>query len=89
MKEATLRVFRGDSNGGQSVDYCVPVAPGMVVLDALHYIQGHLAPDSRPLELQSREVAAPAPAGSQRPTRLTCKTRMDDLPQDQPITVLP
>jgi len=28
MKEATLRVFRGDSNGGQTVDYRVPVAPG-------------------------------------------------------------
>ncbi len=39
MKEATLRVFRGDSNAGQTVDYAVPVAPGMVVLDALHYIQ--------------------------------------------------
>jgi len=45
MSEATLRVFRGDSNSGQTVDYRVPVAPGMVVLDALHYIQGHLAPD--------------------------------------------
>src|SRR5260370_37387412 len=43
MKEATLRVFRGDSKGGQTVDYRVPVPPGMVVLDALHYIQGHLA----------------------------------------------
>ena len=35
MKEATLRVFRGDSSGGQTVDYRVPVAPGMVVLMGL------------------------------------------------------
>jgi hypothetical protein len=40
MSEATLRVFRGDSNGGQTVDYRVPIAPGMVVR-RLHYIQGH------------------------------------------------
>ena len=45
MKEATLRIFRGDACGGQTVDYRVPVTPGMVVLDALHYVQGHLAPD--------------------------------------------
>src|SRR5439155_2354829 len=45
MTEATLRVFRGDTTGGKTVDYRVPLAPGMVVLDALHYIQGHLAPD--------------------------------------------
>jgi len=45
MAEATLRVFRGDSNNGKTIDYRVPVAPGMVVLDALHYIQGYLAPD--------------------------------------------
>ena len=45
MREATLRVFRGETTGGKTADYRVPVAPGMVVLDALHYIQGHLAPD--------------------------------------------
>src|SRR2546428_207507 len=45
MAEATLRVFRGGPEGGQAVDYSVPVAPGMVVLDALHSIQAHQAPD--------------------------------------------
>jgi succinate dehydrogenase/fumarate reductase-like Fe-S protein len=45
MAEATLRVFRGDGNGGEMQDYRVPVAPGMVVLDALHSIQAHQAPD--------------------------------------------
>ncbi len=45
MADAILKVFRGNKDGGQSVEYKVPVAPGMVVLDALHYIQGHLAPD--------------------------------------------
>src|SRR5437016_2874636 len=45
MAEAILRVFRGGPEGGKPVDYRVPVAPGMVVLDALHSIQGHQSPD--------------------------------------------
>jgi succinate dehydrogenase / fumarate reductase iron-sulfur subunit len=35
----TLRVFRGDAEGGTETDYEVPTFPGMVVLDAIHYIQ--------------------------------------------------
>lgn len=89
MAEATLKVYRGDNEGGQHVEYKVPIAPGMVVLDALHYIQGHLAPD-----LAVRWNCKAAKCGScsaeinGRP-RLTCKTRLDDLPLDQPITVNP
>src|SRR5713101_2520471 len=89
MAEATVRVFRGDSNGGQTVDYRVPVAPGMVVLDALHYIQGHLAPDlAVRWNCKAGKCGSCSAEVNGRP-RLTCKTRMDDLPQDQPITVLP
>jgi len=89
MAEATLRVFRGDSSGGQTVDYRVPVAPGMVVLDALHYIQGHLAPDlAVRWNCKAGKCGSCSAEVNGRP-RLTCKTRMDDLPQDQPITVLP
>ena len=57
MADATFKIFRGDRDGGELIEYNVPVAPGMVVLDALHYIQAHSAPRSRrALELQSREV---------------------------------
>ncbi len=89
MAEATLKVFRGDKDGGEHVEYKVPVAPGMVVLDALHYIQGHQASD-----LAVRWNCKAAKCGScsaeinGRP-KLTCKTRLDDLPLDQPITVNP
>ena len=89
MAEAILDVFRGDAQGGKTVQYKVPVAPGMVVLDAIHYIQGHLAPD-----LAVRWNCKAAKCGScsaevnGRP-RLMCKTRMDSLPLDQPITVFP
>src|SRR5256884_299207 len=90
MDEATLRVFRGGpEGGGRPVDYKVPLAPGMVVLDALHSIQAHQSPD-----LAVRWNCKAAKCGScsaevnGRP-RLTCKTRMDSLPLDEPITVSP
>jgi succinate dehydrogenase / fumarate reductase iron-sulfur subunit len=89
MADAVLNVFRGDKNGGSAVDYKVPIAPGMVVLDALHYIQGHLSAD-----LAVRWNCKAGKCGScsaevhGRP-RLTCKTRMDALPKDEPITVRP
>jgi succinate dehydrogenase / fumarate reductase iron-sulfur subunit len=89
MADAILEVFRGDRQGGKTEQYRVPVAPGMVVLDAIHYIQGHLAPD-----LAVRWNCKAAKCGScsaevnGRP-RLMCKTRMDALPLDKPITVFP
>ncbi|MEO8724571.1 MAG: succinate dehydrogenase/fumarate reductase iron-sulfur subunit [Acidobacteriaceae bacterium] len=87
--DAVLRVFRGDKDGGAAVDYAVPIAPGMVVLDAVHYIQAHQAPD-----LAVRWNCKAAKCGScsaevnGRP-RLMCKTRMDALPLDKPIAVSP
>ena len=61
----------------------------MVVLDALHWIQGHEAPD-----LAVRWNCKAAKCGScsaevdGRPS-LTCKTRLSDFDLDQPITVEP
>jgi succinate dehydrogenase / fumarate reductase, iron-sulfur subunit len=87
--EMTLRVFRGDANGGAMVDYAVPVAPGMVVLDALHYIQGHLAPDlAVRWNCKAGKCGSCSAEVNGRP-RLTCKTRMDDLPKDEPVIVMP
>ena len=45
LDEAVLRVYRGGPASGAPVDYRVPIAPGMVVLDALHSIQAQQAPD--------------------------------------------
>ena len=89
MADAIMRVFRGDAQGGESVDYKIEVAPGMVVLDAIHVIQAQYAPD-----LAVRWNCKAAKCGScsaevnGRP-RLMCKTRMDQLPLDQPVTVYP
>ena len=80
MADATLRVYRGDRESGQAVDYKVPLTEGMVVLDALHSIQANQSPD-----LAVRWNCKAAKCGScsaevnGRP-RLMCKTRMDSLP---------
>lgn len=89
MPDATLRIYRGDNTSGAHVDYQVPIAPGMVVLDAVLHVQGHQASD-----LGVRWNCKAAKCGScsaevnGRP-KLMCKTRMDALPLDQPVTVNP
>ena len=89
MPEAILEVFRGGPQGGDTVAYRVPVAPGMVVLDALHSIQAHQAPDlAVRWNCKAGKCGSCSAEVNGRP-RLTCKTRMDALPLDKPITVRP
>src|SRR5499433_2967718 len=89
MDEAVLRVYRGGPEGGQAVDYKVPIAPGMVVLDALHSVQAHQAPDlAVRWNCKAGKCGSCSAEVNGRP-RLTCKTRMDSLPLNEPITVSP
>jgi succinate dehydrogenase / fumarate reductase iron-sulfur subunit len=89
MPEAVLKVFRGGPEGGEAVEYRVPIAPGMVVLDALHYVQGHQAPDlAVRWNCKAGKCGSCSAEVNGRP-RLTCKTRLDSLPLDQPITIVP
>jgi succinate dehydrogenase / fumarate reductase iron-sulfur subunit len=90
MPSVRLRVFRG-APGGETrfEDFDVPAEEGMVVLDALHWIQAHAAPD-----LAVRWNCKAAKCGSCSAEvnglpRLTCKTRLTDFPVDEPITVEP
>ncbi len=86
-----LRVNRGEPGDdvGRWEEYDVPLAKGMVVLDAVLYVQAHESPD-----LAARWNCKAAKCGScsaeinGRP-RLQCKTRVEDLPLEQPITVEP
>jgi succinate dehydrogenase / fumarate reductase iron-sulfur subunit len=83
-----LRVFRGDAGGGQEQRFEVPVVEGMVVLDAIHYIQANYAND-----LACRWNCKAAKCGScsaeinGRP-RLMCKTRVDEF-ENEDIHVWP
>src|SRR5205823_105500 len=88
MAEVVLHVFRGDASGGAEKAYQVPLITGMVVLDAIHYIQAHFDGD-----LACRWNCKAARCGScsaeinGRP-RLMCKARLDEFPEG-PITVRP
>jgi succinate dehydrogenase / fumarate reductase iron-sulfur subunit len=87
-EDITLKVYRGDATSGKEETYKVPAVEGMVVLDAIHWIQGHT--DST---LACRWNCKAAKCGScsaevnGRP-RLMCKTRVDEF-KGQPIKVHP
>jgi succinate dehydrogenase / fumarate reductase iron-sulfur subunit len=88
-EEALLRVFRGDREGGALEDHAVPLHEGMVVLDAIHWVQAHRASD-----LACRWNCKAGRCGScsaevNGKPRLMCMTRMDQFPAGQPITVEP
>ena len=79
---------RQETGAGVSITRCRS-AEGMVVLDAIHSIQAHQAPD-----LAVRWNCKAAKCGScsaevNGKPRLMCKTRMDSLPLDQPVVVYP
>jgi succinate dehydrogenase / fumarate reductase iron-sulfur subunit len=45
ISDLDLRIWRGDASGGDLVSYRVPVREGMVVLDAVLWVQSNLASD--------------------------------------------
>jgi succinate dehydrogenase / fumarate reductase, iron-sulfur subunit len=89
MREALLKVFRGEKDSGEYVNYKVPIEDGMVVLDAIHYIQATYSPD-----LAVRWNCKAAKCGScsaevnGRPS-LMCKSRMDKFAEGEEIVVQP
>jgi len=88
-EQATLRIYRGDNQGGEMVDYAVPLAPGMVVLDAVHSVQALHAPD-----LAVRWNCKAGKCGScgaevNGKPRLMCMDRMDKYPPGEPIAIRP
>jgi succinate dehydrogenase / fumarate reductase iron-sulfur subunit len=45
VSSVTLSIYRGDASAGEMVAYSVPVREGMVVLDAVLWVQANLAAD--------------------------------------------
>ena len=89
MSKRTLRVWRGDSSGGEFVDYETEVDEGMVVLDVIHKVQADQAGD-----LAVRWNCKAGKCGScsceiNGKPKLSCMTRVDELPEEAPITVQP
>jgi succinate dehydrogenase / fumarate reductase iron-sulfur subunit len=88
-KRATLKVYRGDRDGGELKEYEVETYPGMVVLDAIHEIQAKQQPD-----LAVRWNCKAGRCGScgaevNGKPKLLCMTRMTKYPEGEPIVVTP
>ena len=89
MPTFTMRVFRGDPEGGDFKEYRVEAGEGMVVLDLIHRIQATQAPD-----LACRWNCKAGKCGScsaeiDGKPRLMCMTRMDIFKEGEPISVAP
>ncbi|MCH8330035.1 MAG: succinate dehydrogenase/fumarate reductase iron-sulfur subunit [Bacteroidetes bacterium] len=88
-KKMNFRIYRGDNNGGELVDYQSEVEEGMVVLDVIHAIQTEHAND-----LAIRWNCKAGKCGScsveinGRP-KLACMTRMNEYKTDEAITITP
>jgi succinate dehydrogenase / fumarate reductase, iron-sulfur subunit len=87
--KATMRVFRGDKEGGELRQYEVETYPGMVVLDAIHDIQAKSAPDlAVRWNCKAGRCGSCSAEVNGRP-KLMCMTRMSKYPEGEPITVMP
>ncbi|HEY4348963.1 MAG TPA: succinate dehydrogenase/fumarate reductase iron-sulfur subunit [Gaiellaceae bacterium] len=87
--QRSFQLWRGDASAGSFVQYETEARDGMVVLDAVREIQRTQAKD-----IAVRWNCKAAKCGScgaevnGKPS-LMCKTRLDALPPDRPITVAP
>ncbi len=87
--EATFRIWRGDSSGGDFQEYKTKVEEGMVVLDVVHLIQAEQANDLAVRWNCKAGKCGSCSAEINGHPRLMCMTRMDTLPLDEPISLEP
>jgi succinate dehydrogenase / fumarate reductase iron-sulfur subunit len=87
--KAKLRVFRGNSEGGELKDYEVETYTGMVVLDAVHEIQAKEAPEMAVRWNCKAGRCGSCSAEVNGKPRLMCMTRMSHFPDNEPIVVTP
>ena len=88
-REAIMRVFRGDAQGGELREYRVPLEEGVVVLDVIHRIQATQAQDLAVRWNCKAGKCGSCSAEVNGKPRLMCMTRMNTFPLDLPITVAP
>jgi succinate dehydrogenase iron-sulfur subunit len=84
-----FRIWRGDAGGGALQEYETEVSEGMVVLDAVHRIQAESAPDLAVRWNCKAGKCGSCSAEINGKPRLMCMTRLNQLPDDAPVTVTP
>lgn len=89
MELRDFRIYRGDSTGGEMVDYQTEVDKGMVVLDVIHRIQAEKAND-----MAVRWNCKAGKCGScsveiNGKPKLACMTRMNEYADDETISIRP
>jgi succinate dehydrogenase / fumarate reductase iron-sulfur subunit len=89
MEKATFRIWRGDASSGGFKDYVTSIAPGMVVLDAMHRIQAEQATDLAVRWNCKAGKCGSCSAEINGSPRLMCMTRLSQVPLDKPVTVEP
>jgi succinate dehydrogenase / fumarate reductase iron-sulfur subunit len=85
----TLRIWRGDAQGGKFEDYTTPVSEGMVVLDAVHRVQAEKANDLAVRWNCKAGKCGSCSAEINGKPKLMCMTQLAHLPLDEPITIEP
>src|SRR5438552_7112647 len=86
---AMFRIWRGDTRGGQFVDYPTAVDEGMVVLDAIHRIQAEQAPDLAVRWNCKAGKCGSCSAEINGTPKLMCMTRLNSLNLEMPVIVEP
>ena len=89
MATATFRIWRAEKGVGEFQDYSTEVAPGMVVLDAVHQIQAQQANDLAVRWNCKAGKCGSCSAEINGMPKLMCMTRLSSLPLEQPVTIEP
>ncbi|GAC1328076.1 MAG: hypothetical protein NVSMB13_14910 [Mycobacteriales bacterium] len=87
--DATMRLWRGDSSGGDFQTFTVPVEEGEVVLDAIHRVQATQAGDLAVRWNCKAGKCGSCSAEINGKPRLMCMTRLNTFDPAETITVNP
>ncbi len=87
--DARFRVWRGDADGGELIDYTVEVNEGEVVLDIIHRLQATQAGDLAVRWNCKAGKCGSCSAEVNGIPRLMCMTRMSTFAEDEMVTVTP
>src|SRR5579862_5678678 len=89
MSAVTFQIWRGDRTKGEFQEYTAEVTEGMVVLDVVHKIQAEQANDLAVRWNCKAGKCGSCSAEINGMPRLMCMTRMDTLPEGEPVTLAP